>query len=109
MGEFLILAPHQSMAVVTLNPISLLILIHTIISCGDFWKINCIDTTKFETIADLKAAIQNKISIMKPTVLESVVKNFVNCSDRIIEKKGSHVEKYYCSFWEMYCYAVTCK
>ena len=28
---------------------------------------------QFETIADLKAAIQNKSSIIKPTVLESVV------------------------------------
>ena len=42
---------------------------------------------QFETIADLKAAIQNKISIIKLTVLESVVTSFENLLDIIIDKK----------------------
>ena len=51
---------------------------------------------QFETIDDLKTEIQNKISIIKPTVLESVVSSFENRLDKIIEKEGSHFEKYYC-------------
>ena len=50
----------------------------------------------FETIANLKTAIQNKISIPKLTVLESVVTSFKNCLNKIIEKKESRFEKYYC-------------
>ena len=42
---------------------------------------------QFETIADLKAAIQNNISINKPTVLESAVTSSENHLDKIIEKK----------------------
>ena len=42
---------------------------------------------QFETIADLKAAIKNKISIIKPTVLESVVTSFKNRLDKISKKR----------------------
>ena len=51
---------------------------------------------RFETITGLKVAIQNKISIIKPTVLESVVTGFENHLDKMMENKGSHFEKYYC-------------
>ena len=51
---------------------------------------------QFEIIADSKAAIKNKISIIKSTVLESVVTSFENRMDKIIEKKESHFQKYYC-------------
>ena len=36
MGEFSVLATHQNMAVVLIGPLSLLILIHAIISGEDF-------------------------------------------------------------------------
>ena len=52
----------------------------------------CINRKQFEIIADLKVAIQNKISIIKPTVLESVLTSL----DKIIKKEESHFEKYYC-------------
>ena len=48
---------------------------------------------QFDTIVDLKAAIQNKISIIEPTVLESVVTSFENRLDKIIKKKGTHLKK----------------
>ena len=51
---------------------------------------------QFETIADLKAAIQKKISIIETTALEAVVTSFENHLDKIIEKKGSYSEKYNC-------------
>ena len=47
---------------------------------------------QFETIDDLKAAIQKKISIIKPTILESVITNSNNRLDKIIEKQESHCE-----------------
>ena len=43
---------------------------------------------QFQTIADLKAVIRNKISIIRPTVLESVVTSFENLLDEIIVKNS---------------------
>ena len=95
MGDFSVLATHQNMAVVLIGPLSLLILIHAIISCEDFWQIECIDYN-FRPLLTSKLQFKIKVGIIKPAVLESVVTSFENRLDKIIEKKGNHFEKYHC-------------
>ena len=67
--------------------------------CNYFWCGFLTDQVcrqQFQTISDFRAAIQNKSSIIKPTVLESVVTSFENRLYKIDKKKGDHFEKYYC-------------
>ena len=95
MEDFPVLATHQSLAVVSIGPLSLLILFHAIISCEDFWQIECIDNN-FRPLLTSKLQFKIKVGIIKPIVLESVVTSFENLLYTIIEKKGNHFEKYYC-------------
>ena len=65
---------------------------HVVLLYKKLWKKPIFKTH----VTHVKAAIQNKISIIKPTVLESAITTFENRLDKIIEKKGNHFEKYYC-------------
>ena len=93
MREFSVLATHQSMPMVSISLLPLPININSYDYFLQGFEKDQVHRQQFDTIVDLKAAIQNKISIIEPTVLESVVTSFENRLDKIIKKKGTHLKK----------------
>ena len=101
MGEFPVLATHQSMAVVLIGPLSLLILIHAIISGEDFWQIKSVDNNfrpfltselQFKTkvvlsnqqfwsqLSQVSKIVCIKLLKRKGVILKNITANFKSCT-----------------------------
>ena len=85
MEEFSVLATHQSM--VSIVPLSFLILEHAIISCGEFGKIKCIDN-------NLRPFINQSSS--NPQVFSQLSQVSKIAWIKLLERKQLILEKNYC-------------